>query len=73
MNETPKCPYCGAEMTGELEEFFSNLFEYRYRCERCGSAAPYAIVEKGLDKGLDAAKAKALELALHRAEGRDDA
>lgn len=66
MSEKPKCPYCGAEMTGELNEFFSNLFEYRYRCECCGSVAPFVIVENGLDKGLKAAKAKALEFALNR-------
>lgn len=71
MSETPKCPYCGAEMTGELNEFFSNLFEYRYRCECCGSVAPFVIVENGLDKGLKAAKAKALEFALNRVEPKN--
>lgn len=71
MSEKSKCPYCGAEMTGELNEFFSNLFEYRYRCECCGSVAPFVIVENGLDKGLKASKAKALEFALNRAEPKN--
>ena len=63
MNE-PKCPYCGEEMTGELEEIFGGVFGYQYRCYYCSSVSPLVLVTNG----LDAAKAEALEKALHRAE-----
>lgn len=67
LKSTPKCPYCGAEMVGELEECFDNVWGYQYRCHHCGSVSPLVLVTNG----LDAAKAEALEKALHRAEDKN--
>lgn len=69
MNETPKCPYCGAEME-EKSVFDSKAGSgYVYACPVCYSSSPMVPFAKG----IESIKAKALELALHRAEGRDDA
>lgn len=61
MTETPKCPYCGAEM--ELVDSFvstetlQNKIAYRYSCEECKSLSPREITPD-----------EALSAALHRAE-----
>lgn len=61
MTETPKCPYCGAEM--ELVDSFvstetlQNQIAYRYSCEECKSISPREITPD-----------EALSAALHRAE-----
>nr|DAI10858.1 MAG TPA: cysteine-rich protein [Caudoviricetes sp.] len=54
MTETPKCPYCGAEM---MMEKYDNKEIYWYICAKCGCAAP-------MGKNPEAA----LSAALHRAE-----
>ena len=54
MTETPKCPYCGAEM---MMEKYDNKEIYWYICSKCGCAAP-------MGKNPEAA----LSAALHRAE-----
>lgn len=64
----PKCPYCGTEMAGELEECFDNVFGYQYRCKHCGSVSPLVLVTSSLDD----AKTKAREKASHRAELKGD-
>lgn len=61
MNETPKCPYCGAEMK-LVDSFIStetirNQMAYRYSCKECKSLSPREITPE-----------EALSAALHRAE-----
>ena len=61
MTETPKCPYCGAEMK-LVDSFIStetlqNQMAYRYSCEGCKSLSPREITPE-----------EALSAALHRAE-----
>ena len=64
MNE-PKCPYCGSEMTGGLEEGFCGILEYLYICNHCGSTSPLVLVE---NDDIDKAKTQALQKALSRVE-----
>lgn len=52
--QTPKCPYCGAEM-GYYESNM-NGFLTAYFCLKCGSVAPKVAVNVGLP---DAAEMKA--------------
>ena len=54
MTETPKCPYCGAEM---MMEKYDNKEIYWYICGKCDCTAP-------MGKNPEAA----LSAALHRAE-----
>lgn len=54
MAETPKCPYCGAEM---MMEKYDNKEIYWYICGKCDCTAP-------MGKNPEAA----LSAALHRAE-----
>lgn len=61
MTETPKCPYCGAEMK-LVDSFIStetlqNQMAYRYSCEGCKSLSPREITPE-----------EALSAALHRTE-----
>lgn len=39
MTETPKCPYCGAEMI-RTDDITTACMSSRYTCRECGSAAP---------------------------------
>lgn len=61
MSETPKCPYCGAEM---LEGC------YTWTCPKCYSNSPVVIWYEEKVKGMNTEekRAYAREAALHRAE-----
>lgn len=65
MIETPKCPYCGAEM---LEG------GYTWTCPKCYSNSPVVIWYEEKVKGMNAEekRAYAREAALHRAELKKD-
>mgnify|MGYP004570707885 CR=1 FL=1 len=65
MTETPKCPYCGAEML-RTDNITTACMSSRYRCRECGSAAPQ-VNELDWAKFLDVPEI-AREAALHRAE-----
>nr|DAF21930.1 MAG TPA: zinc-ribbon domain protein [Caudoviricetes sp.] len=64
MNETPKCPYCGAEMDLYLNVDSNDKWNARYTCAECYSFGPPIIdcEEKSH------AEEVALAYALHRAE-----
>lgn len=61
MNETPKCPYCGAEMLDD---------SYTWACPKCYSNSPIVTwdEEKAKDMTEEETVAYAREAALHRAE-----
>lgn len=61
MTETPKCPYCGAEMLDD---------SYTWTCPKCYSNSPVVIWDEEKVKGMteEEKKAYAREAALHRAE-----
>ena len=42
MNETPKCPYCGAEMGLKVREEPKKKWSARFVCGKCQSAGPFA-------------------------------
>ena len=64
MSETPKCPYCGAEMDLYLNVDSNDKWNARYTCAECYSFGPTIIdcEEKSH------AEEVALAYALHRAE-----
>lgn len=61
MTETPKCPYCGAEMLDD---------SYTWICPKCYSNSPVVIWNEERVKGMteEEKMAYAREAALHRAE-----
>lgn len=61
MIETPKCPYCGAEMMDD---------SYTWTCPKCYSNSPVVIWDEEKIKGMteEEKMAYAREAALHRAE-----
>ena len=61
MTETPKCPYCGAEMLDD---------SYTWICPKCRSNSPVVIWDEEKVKGMteEEKMAYAREAALHRAE-----
>ena len=61
MTETPKCPYCGAEMLDD---------SYTWICPKCYSNSPVVIWDEEKVKGMteEEKMAYAREAALHRAE-----
>ena len=61
MTETPKCPYCGAEMLDD---------SYTWICPKCRSNSPVVIWDEELVKSMTEEEliAYAREAALHRAE-----
>lgn len=61
MTETPKCPYCGAEMLDD---------SYTWTCPKCYSNSPVVIWDEEKVKGMTEKEkmAYAREAALHRAE-----
>lgn len=61
MTETPKCPYCGAEMLDD---------SYTWTCPKCYSNSPVVIWDEEKVKGMteEEKMAYAREAALHRAE-----
>lgn len=60
MTETPKCPYCGAEMLDD---------SYTWICPKCYSNSPVVIWDEEKIKGMteEEKMAYAREAALHRA------
>lgn len=65
MIETPKCPYCGAEML-RTDNITTACMSSRYTCRECGSAAPQ-VNELDWAKFPEVSE-RAREAALHRAE-----
>jgi tRNA(Ile2) C34 agmatinyltransferase TiaS len=65
MTETPKCPYCGAEMLDD---------SYTWTCPKCYSNSPVVIWDEEKVKGMteEEKMAYAREAALHRAEIKKD-
>ena len=65
MTETPKCPYCGAEMLDD---------SYTWICPKCYSNSPVVIWNEEKIKGMteEEKMAYAREAALHRAEPKND-
>lgn len=61
MTETPKCPYCGAEMLDD---------SYTWTCPKCRANSPVVIWDEELVKSMTEEEliAYAREAALHRAE-----
>lgn len=61
MSETPKCPYCGAEMLDD---------SYTWTCPKCYSNSPVVIWDEEKVKGMteEEKMAYAREAALHRTE-----
>ena len=61
MTETPKCPYCGAEMLDD---------SYTWTCPKCYSNSPVVIWDEEKIKGMteEEKMSYAREAALHRAE-----
>ena len=61
MTETPKCPYCGAEMQDD---------SYTWTCPKCYSNSPVVIWDEEKVKGMTEEEkiAYAREAALHHAE-----
>lgn len=61
MTETPKCPYCGAEMLDD---------SYTWICPKCRANSPVVIWDEELVKSMTEEEliAYAREAALHRAE-----
>lgn len=64
MTETPKCPYCGAEMIVMAVRMAPHKWIGWYKCEKCLSEAP----AKNCGYTEEEAKEIALSAALHRAE-----
>lgn len=64
MTETPKCPYCGAEMLDD---------SYTWTCPKCYSNSPVVIWDEEKVKGMTEEEkwAYAREAALHRAEPKN--
>lgn len=64
MSETPKCPYCGAEMKVDTVRITQHNWVGWYHCENCRSVGPSksnCYTEKDAEES-------ALSAALHRAE-----
>ena len=64
MSETPKCPYCGAEMKVDTVRLTQHNWVGWYHCENCRSVGPSksnCYTEKDAEES-------ALSSALHRAE-----
>lgn len=64
MSETPKCPYCGAEMKVDTVRLTQHNWVGWYHCENCRSVGPSksnCYTEKDAEES-------ALSAALHRAE-----
>lgn len=61
MTDTPKCPYCGAEMLDD---------SYTWICPKCYSNSPVVIWDEEKIKGMteEEKMSYAREAALHRAE-----
>lgn len=61
MTETPKCPYCGAEMQDD---------SYTWTCPKCYSNSPVVIWDEEKVKGMTEEEKMnyAREAALHRTE-----
>lgn len=64
MTETPKCPYCGAEMTVVTGRVAQHSWIGWYRCDNCLSVGP---CERNCYTEKEA-KESATSAALHRAE-----
>lgn len=64
MTETPKCPYCGAEMIVMAVRMAPHKWIGWYKCEKCLSEASV----KNCGYTEEEAKEIALSAALHRAE-----
>lgn len=64
MTETPKCPYCGAEMALKVREEPKSKWNARYVCNKCHSTGPYA--NECQEKSY--AEEVALAYTLHRAD-----
>lgn len=63
MTETPKCPYCGAEMMESTERYLDGQYRSRYCCPKCNAcAAPGEFCNRAED-----AKVSALAAARRRA------
>ena len=64
MTETPKCPYCGAEMMGSTERYLDGQYRSRYCCPKCNAcAAPGEFCNRAED-----AKVSALAAAIRLEE-----
>lgn len=64
MSETPKCPYCGAEMKVDTVRLTQHNWVGWYHCENCRSVGPSksnCYTEKDAEES-------SLSAALHRAE-----
>lgn len=64
MSETPKCPYCGAEMKVDTVRLTQHNWVGWYHCENCRSVGPSksnCYTEKDAEES-------AISAALHRAE-----
>lgn len=85
MIETPKCPYCGAEMI-RTDDITTACMSSRYTCRECGSAAPQVnelnwakfpeVSERAREAALSRSEPKNRvltleELKAHCAKGRD--
>lgn len=64
MTETPKCPYCGAEMKFNAIRLTQHRWVGGYHCENCRSVGP----RKSNCYTEKEAEESALSAALHRAE-----
>lgn len=64
MTETPKCPYCGAEMGLKVGEEPKKKWNARFVCGKCLSTGPF--VHECQEKSY--AEEVALAYTLHRAE-----
>lgn len=64
MTETPKCPYCGAEMGLKIGEEPKKKWNARFVCGKCLSTGPF--VHECQEKSY--AEEVALAYTLHRAE-----
>lgn len=70
MNETPKCPGCGADM--ELMNLLCDATFY-YACKKCGWDSPIAIdSESAFRMALRRAEPKNRVLTLEEATGSDE-
>lgn len=70
MNETPKCPGCGADM--ELMNLLCDATFY-YACKKCGWDSPIAIDSKSAFRmALRRAEPKNRVLTLEEATGSDE-
>lgn len=64
MSETPKCPYCGAEMKVDTVRITQHNWVGWYHCENCRSVGP----SKSNCYTEKEAEESAISAALHRAE-----